>query len=218
MRRRARALKVFGLALALALTLTGCSSPKGSPQGDGGPNTCPVGFLGDGGTPDFTVTVLRADDSVVPIAQGDTVPMLFPPQGGRVIFVGVDATNVDGCGLQLTGAVRDLKTQEVRVDSRTINLIAIGGGHGVSGKTGESVAAAIANFSNVAVCPNEWSSTNLYGTLYGLEVTVRDKEGRQLTKKLNVTPECGEPARLAECECICQAGYVLGQECDGGTE
>jgi hypothetical protein len=216
MRRRARALKVIGLALAL-LALAACSSPKGSPA-DGGPDSCPVGFLGDGGALDFSVTVLRADDSVVQVDAGDTVPMLFPPQGGRVIFVGVDATNVDGCGLQLTGAVRDLKTQEVRVDSRTINLIPIGGGHGVSGKTGESVAAAIANFANVAVCPNEWSSTNLYGTLYGLEVTVQDKEGRQLTKKLDVTPVCGEPARVAECECICQGGYVLGQECDGGSD
>jgi hypothetical protein len=214
---RARALIFVALALALLAQAACSGSSKGSGP-DGGPDTCPVGFLGDGGAPDFTVTVLRADDSVVPIAQGDTVPMLFPPQGGRVIFVGVDATNVDGCGLQLTGAVRDLKTQEVRVDSRTINLIPIGGGHGVSGKTGESVAAAIANFANVAVCPNEWSSTNLYGTLYGLEVTVKDKEGRQLTKKLNVTPECGEPARVAECECICQTGYVLGQACDGGTE
>jgi hypothetical protein len=216
MGRRARALNVVGLALAL-LAPAGCSSTKSAPA-DGGTDSCPVGFLGDGGAPDFAVTVLQADDSVVPVAQGDTVPMLFPPQGGRVIFVGVDATNVDGCQLQLTGAVRDLKTQEVRVDSRTINLIPIGGGHGVSGKTGESVAAAIANFANVAVCPNEWSSTNLYGTLYGLEVTVRDKEGRQLTKKLDVTPVCGEPARVAECECICQGGYVLGQECDGGSD
>jgi hypothetical protein len=213
MGRWARALEL----LALALALSGCSSPSSGAE-DGGPNTCPVGFLGDGGPPDFGITVLRADDSVVPVMQGDTVPMLFPPQGGRVIFVGVDATNFDGCGVQLTGALRDLATQEVRVDSRTINLIPTGEGHGVSGKTGESVAAAIANFANVPVCPNEWSSTNVYGTLYGLEVTVKDKEGRQLTKKLDVTPECGEPARVAECECICQAGYVLGQACDGGSE
>ncbi len=213
---RARALQVVGLALAL-LAQPACSSPKGSAQ-DGGTDSCPVGFLGDGGAPDFTITVLRADDSVVRVAQGDMVQMLFPPQGGRVVFVGVDATNVDGCALQLTGAIRDLKTQEVRVDSRTINLIPTGGGRGVSGKTGESVAAAIANFANVAVCPNEWSATNLYGTLYGLEVTVKDREGRQLTKKLEVTPVCGEPARAAECECICQGGYVLGQPCDGGTE
>lgn len=212
---RARAAIVSGLVLALL----GCSSPSASPPQDGGPPpACTIGFLGDGGPPDFSITVLRADDSVAPVTQGDTVPMIFPPQGGRVIFVGIDATNVDGCGLQLTGALRDLKTQEVRVDSRTINLIPTGGGHGVSGKTGESVAAAIANFANVPVCPNEWSATNVYGTLYGLEVTVKDKEGRQLTKKLDVTPECGEPSRVAECECICQGGYVLGQECDGGTE
>jgi len=201
--------------------VAGCSSSSPSPVTlDGGPDPvkCTVGLLGDGGAPDFSINVLQPDDTVTPIVQGDAVPLIFPPQGGRVVFVGVRATNVNGCALQLTGAIRDLHTQEVNVDSRTTNLIPTGDGWGVSGQSGPTATAA--NFANVAVCPNEWASTSVYGNLFGLEVTVKDKDGRQLTKKLNVTPQCAQPENLSECLCICQVGYVLGQACnvDGGDQ
>ncbi|HEY6458797.1 MAG TPA: hypothetical protein VIY73_01565 [Polyangiaceae bacterium] len=221
------------LAIVAAFVIAGCSSPSpGPPSPDGGPEAgpdgadateetdCPVGFLGDeGGAPAFDIQILEADESVAQIADGASVPMILPPQGGRVIFVGVHATNVDGCELQLTGALRDLTTQEVRVDSRTINLIDTHDGYGVSGLPNTSVSSAITNFSNVALCPNEWSPTNIYGTQYGLEVTIQDREGRQVTNKIKVTPECGQPENLDQCLCICKGGYVLGESCgDGGDE
>jgi hypothetical protein len=216
------------LSLALVVALAGCS-PKtqaaaGGDAGDGGGDEnvepCPVGYLGvEGGAPDFDFQVLLADDTVAPLADGDTVPMILPPQGGRVVFVGVHATNVDGCELQLTGALRDLSTQEVRVDSRTVNLIDNGDGYGVSGTANTAISAAIANFSNIPLCPNEWASTDIYGNVFGLEVTIQDREGRQLTKKIHVTPQCGEPANLDQCLCICSKGYVLGQPCgDAGDQ
>jgi hypothetical protein len=179
-----------------------------------------VGFLGsDAAAPDFDMQVLLADETVAALNDGDTVPMILPPQGGRVIFVGVRATNVDGCGLQLTGALRDLSTQQVRVDSRTVNLIDTGDGYGVSGTPSTAASAAVSDFSNIPVCPNEWSSTNIYGTVYGVEVTIQDREGRTLTKKIQVTPECGQPENLEECLCICKGGYILGESCmDGGDE
>ncbi|HEY3816996.1 MAG TPA: hypothetical protein VGL81_07495 [Polyangiaceae bacterium] len=207
-------------ALAMLSTLTACS-PSSAGSGDGG-NTepCPVGFLGsDAAAPDFDMQVLLADETVAALNDGDTVPMILPPQGGRVIFVGVRATNVDGCGLQLTGALRDLSTQQVRVDSRTVNLIDTGDGYGVSGTPSTAASAAVSDFSNIPVCPNEWSSTNIYGTVYGVEVTIQDREGRTLTKKIQVTPECGQPENLEECLCICKGGYILGESCmDGGDE
>jgi hypothetical protein len=198
---------------ALGLALVACSAGGAPPVGGS------VEYLGvEGGAPDFDLLVLEADDTIAPLADGASVPMIQPPQGGRVVFVGVRATNVDGHGLQLTGALRDLATQEVRVDSRTVNLVDTHDGYGASAAPGASAAAAIASFANVAVCPNQWSSTNLYGNVYGLEVTIQDREGRTVTKKIKVTPECGEPDNLAECLCICQAGYILGQSCvDAGT-
>jgi hypothetical protein len=204
-------------ALALLVGGAGCSASTSSPTKpvDAGPDavTCPAGFLGDGGAPTIELDVLQSDGTVMPIVQGDTVPLEFPPQGGQVIFVGVRATNVEGCALQLTGALRDLATQEVRVDSRTIDLLPTGDGWGVSGMSG---MASPASFANIPVCPNEWSSTNIYGTVYGLEVTVEDTRGHTATQKIHVTPQCSEPGLMDVCLCECQTGYVLGQACDGG--
>jgi hypothetical protein len=145
--------------------------------------------------------------------------MLTPPQGGRVIFIGVHATNVDGCGLQITGALRDLATNQVRPDGRTINLTPTGDGWGGSAVFGSTVGADISSFANIPVCPNEWSSTNIYGTPYGLEVSITDRGGRMASQQIQVIPQCGEPATLPECMCICMGGYVLGQACGaGGTD
>jgi hypothetical protein len=209
-----RHLAIFGAAIA-------CSGGASCSGGGSSPEVATsVHYLGvEGGAPDFDLLVLEADDTITPLADGASVPMILPPQGGRVIFVGVRATNVDGNGLQLTGALRDLATQQVRIDSRTIDLIDTHDGYGASATPATSLSSAIANFSNIPVCPNEWSSTNLYGTVYGLEVTIGDREGRTVTKKIRVTPECAEPQNEAQCLCTCMAGYVLGQACaDAGTD
>jgi hypothetical protein len=173
---------------------------------------CTAGFLGSpSNPPDFDFLVVLADDSVAPLNDHDRVPMIEPPQGGRVIFVGVRATNVDGCLLQLQGVLRDETSQRVQIDSRTVNLIPTGDGWGVSGLGNAPVSAAIASFSNIPVCPwGSWSTTDLYGSEYLLEVTITDRGGRGVTKTIHVTPECGEPDKLAECLCICKAWFVGG--------
>ncbi len=200
-------------ALSMLATTLGCSTSSAGPKAaDASPEnaTCKAGFLGDGGAPAIEIDVLQSDGTVQPIVQGDTVPLVFPPQGGQVVFVGIRATNMEGCALQLTGALRDLATQEVRVDSRTVDLEPEGDGWGVTGTSG---MASAANFANVPVCPNEWSSTNIYGTVYGLEVTAQDTRGHTVTQKIHVTPQCSEPDLQSQCLCVCKAGYMLGQAC-----
>jgi hypothetical protein len=131
-----------------------------------------------------------------------------------VIFAGVRATNLDPCGVQLAGVVRDETSMQVRLDSRTVNLKPTGDGWG------QSDPADISTFANIPVCPNEWSKTNLFGTTYGLEVTLTERSGRTEDLTLKVVPACNEPAHEAECLCLCQGGYVLGQSCaaaDGGA-
>jgi hypothetical protein len=109
--------------------------------------------------------------------------------------------------------LRDLTSGEVRLDSRTVNLLPSGDGWG------ESDPHEISTYANVPVCPNEWSQTNLYGTTYQLELDIADREGRMAKQTLDVVPECSEPAHALECLCICEGGYVLGQSCgDAGVD
>jgi hypothetical protein len=199
------------LGAALVAGSIGCSP---SPQAD----PCPGAMLGDGGAPDFDMLIVSSDYTVRGLSEGDVVPVMLPPQGGRVIFVGVRATNVCAKGVQITGALRDLTTRQVRVDSRTTNLVPAADGWGLSAPVGSVVSDQISDFSNVPVCPNQWASSDVYGHDFGLEVTIADKLGRTLTKKIVVSPECGEPASSAQCLCICKAGYILGEACDGGAD
>ena len=207
-----------------ALALAGC--PSSSSGGDAGaPDssvpTCTVGILGDpAGAPDFQITAPGPTADVV-LADGNDVALALPPQGGRVIFAGVRATNVDGCALQISGAVRDLSTQQVRVDSRTVNLVRGSDGvWGTSGIPGTPPNSQLANYSNIPVCPNEWASSDLFDHTYQLEMTIRDRRGKELTKTVKVIPRCSEPSEAAECACICKVGYMLGEPCalDGGTD
>jgi hypothetical protein len=162
--------------------------------------------------PVIEVLGLGPNMTSVPIQGGSMVTLAFPPQGGRVIFAGVRATNLDPCGVQLTGVVRDETTKQVRLDSRTMNLLPSGDGWGASDPTD------ISTFANVPVCPNEWSKTNLYGTEYELEIDVTDSKGRTASQIVKVIPACSEPAHAADCLCICMGGYMLGESCaDAGA-
>lgn len=179
-----------------------------------GPHGCTLSFLGDESKEmEAQIYVLGTDEVSVPVKDGDTVPMIFPPQGGRVIFVGVHAKNLDPCGVKLTGAIRDPATMKVMVDARTVNLLPIGEGWGKSDDND------IASFANVPVCPNQWASTNLFGSTFELTIVTADRGGRSKTLTAMVTPTCAEPENQAACLCICKKDYVLGETCaDAGMD
>jgi hypothetical protein len=199
----------------IALALAGCPPPSHDPSDGGpdGPHGCTLSFLGDEGQdPQIELIALGAGQQVVPVNEGGPIAILIPPQGGRVIFVGVRATNVDPCAIKLAGALRDETSKQVTVDTRTVNLTPAAGGWG------ESDGADISSFSNVAVCPNEWATRDIYGVEYELVMTVTDRGGRTATRTVHVVPDCAEPENLAVCQCICKGGYVLGESCaDAGA-
>ena len=202
---------------ALAL---GCAGAPVAPA-DAGPDAspaCDAPYAGDrSAAAEIVPIVLGPGTAVAVVEAGAAVPMIFPPQGGRVIFAGVRANNVDPCAVTLAGALRDEATKQVRVDTRTVNLLPAPGG-GV-----ESDPNDISTFSNIPVCPNEWSMTSLFDAAYELVLSVTDSGGKTATQTLSVRPACAEPDNMAECLCICMAGYVLGQSCadagapDGGA-
>lgn len=216
------------ILLALfALPLVACPKEEDPPPVDAGPivTDCPAGFLGDPGKePVLELRALRADGKDVPIADGDDLAVVFPPQGGRVAFVGVRATNVDGCALQLVGALRDPLSKQVRLDGRTVNLRKEPDGWGTTGRGAETdlgSSDAIGDYSNVPLCPNLWADQDVYDKTFELEVQIKDRRGKTAVKKINVTPRCAEPGEKERaCRCLCRKGYVLGESCgeDAGVD
>jgi hypothetical protein len=202
--------------VAIALSTSGCPNDPIAPT-DAGPDapvSCQLAFIGDPAKdPEMEIIVSRADGSPSQkVEDGGAVPLIVPPQGGKVIFAGVRVTNIDPCLVKLKGVLRDLASGLVQVDTRILNLEPTSDGFGKSND------GDIAAFSNVSVCPNNWSDTNIYGSEYELELKVTDRAKRFAERKIRVTPFCAEPAFKAECECECRAGYMSSQQCgDGGT-
>ncbi|MEO7328179.1 MAG: hypothetical protein ABI193_06355 [Minicystis sp.] len=200
-------------AIPLSALLAGCPDDP-NPPADAGPDAhgCMLPYLGDK-TKDMEleVLILGPSNASTVLHDGDMVPLVFPPQGGEVIFAGARATNVDPCGVKISGALRDLDTKLIQVDARTVNLDDDGDGWG------RSTDSDISSFANISVCPNNWSKTNINNTKYELELTVTDRDKRSVTKRLQITPFCAEEAYLEFCTCTCKGGYILGQTCDGGA-
>ncbi|MEO7095355.1 MAG: hypothetical protein ABI175_19015 [Polyangiales bacterium] len=204
---------LFVLVESALTSLTGCPADPTPPVLT---PTCTLPFLGDKSKP-VQIEIVARDVAgrSSPVTEGSDVAIVFPPQGGRVIFVGARATNLDPCGVKLTGVLRDPATAQVRLDVRTVNLVVDGTG------LGGAVDSDISTFANVPLCPNQWASDDVNDKPYEVEITLTDKTGRSGTKKVKVVPRCNEPDRAVECRCICRKGYVLGEACaasDGGVD
>jgi hypothetical protein len=204
------------VVLSAAVVLAGCPDDAGdttttTSSSSGGPS-CELPYLGDPAQdPVIELFYYGADELDHPCTAGGPIDIIEPPQGGRVLFVGVRATNIDPCGVQLGGTLRDTTTSQIRFDSRTINLADEGDGFG------RSASGDIASYANIPVCHNTWSDKDIFDVPFRLEVELRDRNGKIAQHTLEVVPVCGEqePDKLAQCLCICDGDYVLGDPCDG---
>lgn len=176
---------------------------------DGG-DPCFVGVAG--APPELQVVMLQAGGGGYEVAaDGGVAPLLMPPQGGKLIAPAVLARNVDGCGLQISAALRDpCDGKLVGLEQRPIDLRARD-----DGWAEPKDPVQLSNYSNLSVCPRANGMRDVNGAPYTLEVSVTDRDGRTAATSLTVVPTCAEADYLAQCECECGAGYVLGQSCEG---
>jgi hypothetical protein len=192
--------------LPLALAAPACGGDDDAPTPP--EPVCEIDYLGEEGADiELEVIALEVSSKSRPIGEGDRVDITTPPQGGRVLFVGARARNLSACGVKLKGVLRDPESMRVMYESRTINLQRAEGGWGAS------VDSDISTFTNIAVCPNQWSSRDVFDQDYELEVQLKDKLDRSATKSFMVRPACSEPELEAECRCLCKNGYKLGEAC-----
>jgi hypothetical protein len=159
------------------------------------------------------VIVQNPDGTATEVHDGDRVPLVKPPQGGRVLFAGVRVRNIDGCSAHISGALHDPIGGANEPENRTLNLTKLDGG--LVG----SVDVDSSSYSNIPVCPNNWAKQDLYEKPFPLTVTVTDRKGRVASATFTVTPFCAEPALRDECLCICKQGYSTDVGCaDGGVD
>ncbi|WP_063748784.1 hypothetical protein, partial [Chondromyces apiculatus] len=199
------------LLLPLCGLIAGCPDDPKPPPDPEGPS-CLFEPVGDVNAPiELEIIALDPDYQAYPVEEGSVVHNIFPPQGGRVVFAGVRARNIDPCAVLLAGALRDPVSKQVRPESRTVNLR--------PGEDGwaSSVPTDISTFSNIPTCPNQWASQDLYGVPYELIVEVTERSGRKASASFTVQPVCEEAGFIEECRCICQGGYELGEVCTEGT-
>jgi hypothetical protein len=188
------------LLALIAVAAAACDDPK--PR-------CPAGFIGDPSKPTEATMLISDGTSGTenPIAPHDPLPLEPPPQGGYVSYVGTAARNLDGCGVELRGTLRDPDTgAQLGFDARTTDLV-----RGADG-WGRSNAANNANLSNVNICP-DYSSKDRQGQEFILELQVVDRGHRTATVSMPVVPTCNltNPLVQADCLCTCSANYFLGK-------
>ena len=190
-----------GAAVALVL-IAACGGDDGP-----APVSCPIG---DRSQPIELVPVAWAGtlDPPVDLADGAVVPLRRPLQGGKVIFVGVRARNVDGCAARLTGALRDAQNGEVvALEARPTRLVARADGWGVPEEP------FLASLANVAACPNADADRDLDGNPWRLELRLDEDGGRSATVTVTIVPRCLQLDEQDECACECDSDFVIGGAC-----
>ena len=194
-----------------------CEPPPGPDAGpavDGGTEV-PVVIIGDPQADAEIHLVFRnADGSgFTDFADGAQVPLILPPQGGKVTLIGVRAKNVTS-RLQVNAGLSDDCVDPPRIigrEGRPILLVEGADGFGVPDQPD-----TLQNYANIPVCPSFASTRDGDGQPYRLELRLTEQHrvpgdtARTHVVTATVTPECAEPLILAECRCECDADFITG--------
>ncbi|MCC7382331.1 MAG: hypothetical protein IT384_10900 [Deltaproteobacteria bacterium] len=197
--------------LAAALGLAACSSTA-EPGADAEIKRC---FFGDPAMPVEIEPIFRTvSGQIEPLADRGRVPLILPPQGGKVAIVGVRAKNLDTCPVNLATALRDTCSGAViALEQRPILLEP-----GSDGWASPIQPAEITNYSNLPACPRANLDRSIHEEPYELSIEVTDKDLRTARTVLQIVPFCGEPENELRCQCECTKGYKLGDACEVGFD
>lgn len=142
------------------------------------------------------------------LRDGDPLPLVTPPQGGHVSFVGVRARNVDACHAKITARILSIQSGLIAAEeARDIRLAPATDGWA------EPNFSDISSVANVPMCP-DYHDESIVDTSYTLVVRLEDSRGSMFAgeAKRTVIPSCLQSAdyEKARCMCECKARYVLG--------
>jgi hypothetical protein len=200
--------------VSVAVLAAACEGdgPAGAGEGEGEGEEPPC-FIGDGDAAAEIELVFRTlEGAVADVIDGGDVPLILPPQGGKVTLIGVRAKNVT-CRALLNAGLLDECQDPPRVigrEGRPIELVESDDGFGRP-----RFPETLQNYANIPVCPNFASATDGDQQPYRLEVRVTEDsragedERRTHVLEATVTPTCAEPELEDACRCECDADFSL---------
>lgn len=188
------------VALTPLFVVVGCPAPN---------EGC---FVGDpAAAPELVIIHQTLDGTYAETTAGGAVPLIQAPQGGKVLFVGAKAKNLDGCPVRLLASLRDpCSNSLLALEQRDVVMKV-----GADGWLEPEDPAQISGYSNLPACPRSALERNVDGTEYRLRVELQDRSGRTAEATVNVIPACSQPGLVEQCTCECSATYVLGETCTG---
>lgn len=201
--------------LAIAAAAAACGDDGATPDAPPADAPPPDGWIpcvaGDPSLPP-EMELLHLDEifQQQPLADGDPLPLVTPPQGGKVVFVGMRIKNVELCGepfATIQAALRDPCTDRViGIERRPIQWTVADDGFAEPLNP-----RAISDYANVAACPNAATGHDVDGHPYQLEVRFYPPNSAPAVERIiTVTPTCLDDDG---CKCECDADYVLGEAC-----
>jgi hypothetical protein len=173
------------------------------------PENCEI-FGGDEGAPIEIVPGVRLDDgSFLPLAEGDTVDLIRPIQGGHVIFASARARNLCLDGVTLSAKLFD--GDQIRVPLTAISQVGFLTDADDTAWSIPDMAVNTSNTPNLNACPNA-SDADIVGRSHRLEVKVDDMHDHAITVSVEVVPSCNqadvECQMLCDCECSDNGGTL----------
>jgi hypothetical protein len=206
------------LSLLSSLVIAACEGVVGGDVVDAGPEPLECFFGDETQPPTGELVFLDENFQMQDLVSGQAVPVLLPPQGGKVAFIGVRLKNMDLCSLQATGGVFDDCPSEPRVigrESRGIEMEK----NDATGLAEPADPTTINNYVNIPLCGNFTSSRDIDGEPYRVELRVSDRARRALVLRADITPFCPGAATdddgvFAQCLCECDADYDFAIACE----
>ncbi len=205
---------VLGLGASLLLG-SSCEPPlrpaEGEGEGEGeGPVEC---FFGDKDAEPAGELVYRTvDGQTATLVDGQEVPLILPPQGGKVFIVGARVKNMDLCSLQVNAGMFDECQDPARIIGRE--------GRGLQMVVDEALGLGVPqdpetlnNYANIPVCPNFTAVRDADGEPFRIEVRLTDRARRSLVLQAQVIPVCAEVEQFDRCTCECDVDFSFDTEC-----
>src|SRR5688500_13301707 len=162
------------LSPLLAIVLAACS---GGSETDADP-ACAIPFVGDPNAEPELELVVREGGDIDPntgvgsgtmrvLADGDMLPIVKPPQLGKVAFVGMRVNNIDVCQTYIKAYLSDCDGRPVAIDKRPARFRIA-----EDGWAEPQDADSISNFANPQTCPVPGLSRDVNGNWYELTVAL----------------------------------------------